>query len=63
MEAKFAYPVYIGDVLEVTGTVAELNDSVQRAVIKAEIRNQRKEKVVRGKIYVGFLEDGEEDAS
>lgn len=63
VEAKFAYPVYIGDVLEVTGTVAELNDSVQRAVIKAEIRNQRKEKVVRGKIYVGFLEDGEEDAS
>lgn len=56
VEAKFVNPVYIGDVLEVVGTVSELNDSVQRAVIKVEIHNQKKEKVVRGKIFVGFLE-------
>lgn len=56
VEAKFVKPVFIGDILTVCGTVKELNDSVQQAVIKVEIKNQYGKKVVRGNLYVGFLE-------
>ena len=56
VECKFASPLYVGDVLTVKGTVKELNESVQQAVIKVEIRNQKSEKVVRGLLSVGFLE-------
>lgn len=56
VEIKFAHPVYVGDILTVTGVVKELNESVQQAVIKVEIRNQNEKKVARGKLNVGFLE-------
>lgn len=56
VETKFAAPVFIGDVLNISGTVKELNESVQQAVIKVEIKNQKGKKVVRGNLYVGFLE-------
>ena len=55
VETKFLAPVYEGDELEVIGTVKELNESVQQAVIKVEIKRAGK-KVVRGSLYVGFLE-------
>lgn len=51
--------MYAGDELEVTGTVAELSDAARSATIRVEIRNQRREKVVRGKILAGFLQEGE----
>ena len=56
VETKFTAPVYIGDVLNVTGSIKELNESVRQAVIKVEIKNQKGKKVVRGNLYVGFLE-------
>lgn len=56
VEVKFVRPVYIGDELFVSGTVKELNDSVRQAVIKVEVKNREGEKVIRGKLYVGFLE-------
>lgn len=56
VEVKFVRPVYIGDELSVSGIVKELNDSVRQAVIKVEVKNQEGEKVIRGKLYVGFLE-------
>lgn len=56
VDIKFVRPVYVGDVLVVSGTVNELNESVQQAVIKVEIINQNIEKVIRGKLSVGFLE-------
>ncbi len=56
VEIKFVAPVYIGDTLTVKGEVKELNESVRQAVIKVEIRNQEGKKVVRGNLYVGFLE-------
>jgi 3-hydroxybutyryl-CoA dehydratase len=56
VESKFLAPVFIGDVLSVKGIVSELNESVQQAVIKIEIRNQTSKKVVRAKLSVGFLE-------
>lgn len=48
-------PVFIGDELVVEGTVDELHQSVRRCVIKIDIRNQNKQKVIRGKADIGFL--------
>lgn len=53
---KFISPVYIGDVLTVTGTVKELNASVRQAVIQVRIRNQESKKVLKAILKVGFLE-------
>lgn len=56
IETKFLAPVFVGDILTVLGKVIELNDTVQRAVIKIEMRNQNNQKVVKAKLDVGFLE-------
>lgn len=56
IETKFLAPVFVGDILTVLGKVIELNDTVQRAIIKIEMRNQNNQKVVKAKLDVGFLE-------
>lgn len=56
-EIKFVKPVFIGDELKVSGVVDELNDTVQQIVLKVEIRNQKDEKVLRGKMKVGLLNE------
>lgn len=58
VETKFTKPVYIGDVLYVCGEVVEINDTVNQIVLKVEIRNQNEEKVLRGKMKVGFIDEG-----
>ena len=55
VEVKYLRPVYVGDILSVTGTVDELHESVKRTGIKAVITNQDNKKVVKGKADVGFL--------
>ena len=55
IDVKYAKPVYVGEILIVKGEVAELHESVQRAVIKVTIQNQDEKKVVKGKAEVGFL--------
>ena len=57
VETKFLRPVFVGDTLEVQGVVDELHDSVRQAVLKVEIRNQRGEKVLRGVMKVGVLDE------
>lgn len=52
-DIKFAKPVYIGDVLTVTGTVHEINDTFGEITIKATITNQHNIKVMRGLIKAG----------
>jgi acyl dehydratase len=56
VESKFVAPVFIGDELDVCGTVKELNNSVKQVVIKIIMKNQNGDKVVRGTLYAGFLE-------
>jgi acyl dehydratase len=56
VECKFVAPVFIGDELDVCGTVKELNDSVKQAIIKIIMKNQNGDKVVRATLYAGFLE-------
>lgn len=58
VETKFTKPVYIGDVLIVSGEVVEINDTVNQIVLRVEIKNQNEEKVLRGKMKVGFLDEG-----
>ena len=40
VETKFTKPVYIGDVLNVSGEVVEINDTVNQIVLRVEIKNQ-----------------------
>lgn len=56
-DAKFVKPVFAGDVLTVTGTVTEVDTRFRRVEIKADIRNDRGEKVSRAKITAGFLDE------
>ena len=55
VHADFLRPVFIGDILTVSGKVAEKNDSVRQIVIRAVIRNQEGKKVSRAKIEAGVL--------
>lgn len=43
--------------LDISGEVTEINDTVNQIVLKVEIRNQNEEKVLRGKMKVGFLDE------
>lgn len=56
IEVKFVAPVFVGDSLTIAGIVEEVNESVRQAGIKVVITNQFEEKVVRGKMKVGFLQ-------
>lgn len=58
VETKFVRPVYPGDRLMVEGTVKEINDTVEQAVLKVVITNQTGEKVLRGTMKVGVLREG-----
>ncbi len=55
-EVEWPAPVYIGDILTVTGTVKEVDPQFRRIVIKAEMRNQDDVKVSRAKLTVGIRE-------
>lgn len=57
VEASFRKPVYIGDSLIVSGTVKEKNDTFKYIIIDVEMRNQRDERVLKGKMRVGFLDE------
>ena len=59
VEVKFAKPVYAGDVLQVSGTVTECNETFRLFWMKVVITNQKGEKVLRGKMRVGVLDEGE----
>ena len=57
VETKFTKPVYIGDLLNISGEVVEIHETVGQIVLKVEIKNQNGEKVLRGKMKVGFLDE------
>lgn len=54
---QFTNPVYVGDTLSISGRVTEIDTRFRRVFIKAQIVNQRGEKVLRGKLIVGIFED------
>ena len=57
VESKFTKPVYVGDTLTVSGQVTECNETFSVFTMKTTIVNQKGEKVLRGKMQVGILED------
>ncbi len=57
VKVQFAKPVYVGDILSVTGEVARLDTDFNYVEIKVAIRNQRGEKVLRGLLKAGFTDD------
>ena len=54
VECKFARPIFVGDTLTVTDTVADVSGAVAEAEIKAVITNQDGKKVTRGVIRAGL---------
>ena len=56
-EVRFAKPVYIGDVLEVTGEAVKVDTDLRYLEIKVTIRNQRNEKVLRGLLKAGVMDE------
>lgn len=57
VDSKFLRPVYPGEQLTVHGTVTEKNDTFRLLTIKAEILNQRQEKVSKAVMKVGVLHE------
>ncbi|WP_406039748.1 MaoC family dehydratase [Succinimonas sp.] len=56
IEIFFQRPVYIGDILIVTGRVKEKDDRFIQATISANIQNQLGKVVSKANILVGFYE-------
>lgn len=55
VESKFVKPVYIGDDLTVVGKVIEKNDTCQLIRVRADIKNQKGEKVSRAILQIGLI--------
>lgn len=56
VHVDFLNPVYVGDVLTVSGEVVEIHDSVRQVIIKATIKNQDNKTVSRAKNEAGVLQ-------
>ena len=57
VEMKFMKPVYPGDTLLITGTVAEKIEAVQMLLLKVKITNQAGICVVKADMKVGVLHE------
>ena len=57
VDVKFVRPVFLGDCLTITGTVKELNHTVLQMVLNVVVVNQKGEKVLRGKMKVGLINE------
>lgn len=55
VQSDFMKPVFVGDTLIVEGGIVEKDESVQRIVIKATIRNQVGKKVSKARIEAGVI--------
>ena len=55
MEIKFIKPVYVGDELKITGTIARMEETLKLLDIKAKIENQKGQCVSKARIKVLVL--------
>lgn len=53
-------PVYIGDILTISGEIVEKEDRFKRLTIKAAIKNQEGKKVSGAKLIVGVIGENED---
>ena len=56
-EIKFRKPVFIGDVLDISGECVEKNDTFKQLTIKAKVRNQNNDLVSSAILKVGVLDE------
>lgn len=56
VEVEFPAPVYVGDELTVEGTVKEKNDTFHFLILKVLIKNQKGQKVLRGKMRIQVMD-------
>ena len=57
IDIQFSKPVYIGDILLVTGKVSYINEAYKQLEIKATIKNQNTKKVSKATIKVGVMNE------
>lgn len=57
VETKFVKPVFCGDVLTVSGRVTGLLELFSAFTMKVSITNQHGEKVLRGTMQIGVLDE------
>ncbi len=55
VDISFSRPVYPMDEILVKGKIVEIFESVGQVVIRVDMYNQKKEKVLRGKMKVGMI--------
>lgn len=56
VESKFLRPVYVGDMLTVSGTVKEKEDAYHMLILDLLIKNRKGEKVVKGTMQIKVLD-------
>ena len=56
VEVEFVKPVFVGEELTIEGVVLEKNDVFKFIVLKTTIRNNKGEKVCRGKMRIGVIQ-------
>ncbi len=54
VDSKFAKPVFVGDVLTVSGKISEVNETFRTITVKFAITNQDGKKVTRGSYTAGL---------
>lgn len=57
VDIRFAKPVFIGDVLTVSGEIIRVDIDLKYCEIKVTIRNQNNEKVLRGVLKAGVMDE------
>lgn len=56
VETKFLRPVYVGDMLTVSGIVKEKEDAYRMLILNLLIKNRKGEKVVKGTMQIKVLD-------
>jgi len=57
VDIQFSKPVYIDDILTITGKVSYINEAYKQLEIKAVIINQDNKKVSKATIKVGVMDE------
>jgi 3-hydroxybutyryl-CoA dehydratase len=57
IDIKFIKPVFINDLLKVTGTVSYINEAYKQIEVKAYIVNQKGDKISKALIKIGLIDE------
>jgi len=57
IDIQFSKPVYVEDILEISGKVTYINEAYRQIEIKAIVKNQYNKKVSKATIKVGVLDE------